>query len=264
MKSVFPSFSSRKEKNGRKPEAMKQKSQYQRIFEYISEQITAGTLRPGDQLPTEMQLCDRFGVSRMTVNKALGELVHQHYIRRIPGKGSFVEDPEANVLKEVTNIGHSSFSSDIEGIHKKPGAILVEYRVMHAAEAEEVQKKLGLQDEELLHFICRIRTIDGVRTALSKTYIPTKFLPALDVNILEHSLYQYLDQRYGIHPAAVEYTFRAVMSDKHQQELLEIEPCALLVSSHVSAAEPGKRFEYTETYYVGSRYTYHFNLENRN
>ncbi|WP_031548057.1 GntR family transcriptional regulator [Oribacterium sp. FC2011] len=243
---------------------MKQKTQYQRIFEYISEQIATGTLLPGDQLPTEMQLCERFGVSRMTVNKALGELVHQHYIRRIPGKGSFVEDPEANVLKEVTNLGRSSFSSDIEGIHKKPGAILVDYRVIRAADAADAQKKLGLRDEELIHFICRIRTIDGVRTALSRTYIPIKFLPALDVNCLEHSLYQYLDQQYGIHPVAADYTFRAVMSDKHQQELLEIEPCALLVSCHVSGAEPGKRFEYTETYYVGSRYTYHFNLENKN
>ncbi len=235
---------------------MKKTPLYMTIAQDMIEQIQKGALHSGSQLPTEAQLCEQYQVSRMTVNKALSTLVAQGYISRTAGKGSFVTPPR--VTKDIGVTMPGSFSRDMASIGKKAGAILMDYRVLHASEVPEVASHLQLEEEDLLHYICRIRTCDDVRIALSYTYIPCKYLPALDVTILEDSLYAYLDEQYHVHPQVLEYNFNATLPTKHQQEILQTNFCALLKSSHTSTIESGALFEYTETYYVGNRYTYRF------
>lgn len=235
---------------------MKKMPLYLTIVQDIMEMIQNGSLRSGEQLMTEAQLCEKYQVSRMTANKALSALVAQGYISRTAGKGSFVLEPK--VTKDIGSSNISSFSRDMASVGKKPGAILVEYRVMRAEEAPLATERLQLAENELIHYIFRIRTSNDIRIALSHTYIPCKYLPALDVTILEGSLYEYLDQTYQIHPRVLDYNFSAILSNKKQQELLQTEACALLKSSHTSTIEPDIFFEFTETYYVGNRYTYHF------
>lgn len=235
---------------------MKKMPLYLTIVQDIMEMIQNGSLRSGEQLMTEAQLCEKYQVSRMTANKALSALVAQGYISRTAGKGSFVLEPK--VTKDIGSSNISSFSRDMASVGKKPGAILVEYRVMRAEEAPLAAERLQLAENELIHYIFRIRTSNDIRIALSHTYIPCKYLPALDVTILEGSLYEYLDQTYQIHPRVLDYNFSAILSNKKQQELLQTEACALLKSIHTSTIEPDIFFEFTETYYVGNRYTYHF------
>ena len=79
---------------------MKKTALYLTIAQDIIDQIQAGSLRPGDQLPVEKELCDKYNVSRMTVNKALSSLVYQNYITRTPGKGSFVKCINSDLVKE--------------------------------------------------------------------------------------------------------------------------------------------------------------------
>lgn len=235
---------------------MKKEPLYLTIAQDIIEMIQNGSLRSGEQLMTEAQLCDKYQVSRMTANKALSALAAQGYISRTAGKGSFVLEPKVTKDIGVSTIG--GFSRDMISVGKKPGAILVEYRVLRAEETPAAAGQLRLSEHELLHYISRIRTGDDVRIALSHTYIPCKYLPALDVTILEDSLYEYLENTYQIYPKVLEYNFSAVLPTRKQQELLQIDSCALLKSSHTSTIEPDILFEYTETYYAGSRYTYHF------
>ena len=235
---------------------MKKAPLYLTIAQDIMEMIQNGSLRSGEQLMTEAQLCEKYQVSRMTANKALSALVAQGYISRTAGKGSFVLEPK--VTKDIGATNLTSFSSDMSSVGKRPGAILVEYRVMRAEETPLAAERLKLSGSELVHYIFRVRTSDDIRIALSHTYIPCKYLPALDVTILESSLYKYLSETYHIHPHVLDYYFSAVLSNKKQQELLQTEACALLKSSHTSTIEQDILFEFTETYYVGNRYTYHF------
>lgn len=235
---------------------MKKTPLYLIIAQDIMEMIQNGSLRCDEQLMTEAQLSEKYQVSRMTANKALSALVAQGYISRTAGKGSFVLEPK--VTKDIGTSNISSFFRDMDSVGKKPGAILVEYRAMRAEEAPIAAERLHLAENELVHYIFRIRTSDDIRIALSHTYIPCKYLPALDVTILEGSLYEYLDRTYHIHPRVLDYNFNALLSNKKQQELLQTEACALLKSSHTSTIDQDILFEFTETYYVGNRYTYHF------
>ena len=82
------------------------------------------------------------------------------------------------------------------------------------------------------------------------------------MTVLEGSLYEYLDKEHHIHPTVLTYTLNALLPNKQQQELLQLDSCALLKSSHVSTMDTGELFEYTETFYAGSRYTYRYSRIN--
>ena len=69
---------------------------YERIKSDILENIDQGLWRPGDRIPSEHELVRQFGVSRMTVNRAMRELTDAGRILRIPGTGSFVAQPDTD------------------------------------------------------------------------------------------------------------------------------------------------------------------------
>jgi GntR family histidine utilization transcriptional repressor len=76
---------------------------FQQVKDHIARQIQDGTLRAGDRLPSEHELVAQFGISRMTVNRALRELVTQGRIVRMAGVGSFVAEqkPQSTLLQIV-------------------------------------------------------------------------------------------------------------------------------------------------------------------
>ncbi|UWG97695.1 GntR family transcriptional regulator [Dehalobacter sp. DCM] len=84
---------------------------YQHIIEEIKKKITDGILKPGDAIPSENALCETYGVSRMTVRKGLAILVNEGYISSIPGKGSFVNEPDSKLYtlyyNEMANLINS-------------------------------------------------------------------------------------------------------------------------------------------------------------
>jgi len=90
-------------------------SPYQTIKRSISEGIANGQYTTGQVLPSEHDLCRTFGVSRMTVNRAMRELAGENLVRRVPGVGSFVAEPAAqsalleihNVADEIAARGHA-------------------------------------------------------------------------------------------------------------------------------------------------------------
>lgn len=78
---------------------------YQRIKDYILENIHAGSWREGDLIPSEHELVRRFNVARMTVNRALRELTGEQVLTRVQGAGTFVAQPKyASTLVEIKSI----------------------------------------------------------------------------------------------------------------------------------------------------------------
>ncbi|MWV43046.1 GntR family transcriptional regulator [Paenibacillus sp. HJL G12] len=77
---------------------------YQKIQQYILEQIRTSGLQPGDRIPTEKELMDQFKVSKITVVKALSGLADEHIIDRVPGKGSFVGNKKNQVIQGAESV----------------------------------------------------------------------------------------------------------------------------------------------------------------
>ena len=67
---------------------------YYQLKQYLIGQVRSGKLKVGDMLPTEFELCEKFGVSRPTVRQAMSEMVAEGYLYRHKGKGTFVSKPK--------------------------------------------------------------------------------------------------------------------------------------------------------------------------
>lgn len=230
----------------------KQLPKYKEIERDLLSQIQNGQLKAGDRVMTENELCERYQVSRMTARKALESLAVQGIVCRTAGRGTFVNS--IHVRKPDAKI--TSFSADIRSVGMTPGSILAEYRIRPASELPRIARELNVADSEPVHCICRIRTANDMKVALNYTYIPCSILPKLELRMLEGSIYEYIEQQYEMYPYAGPKTISAVLPTQEQKRLLEIDETALLQIAHPGYLMDGRAFEYTITYYVGSRIIY--------
>lgn len=232
------------------------KPKYLQVEDFVRDQIKTGHLEPGNRIPTEEELCDRFGFSRMTINKAISNLASSGLIKRVPGKGSFVSGRHVDNLINLND----SFTQGMERIGLKPGAKLLSYEVIQASACLEiVRKSLALEDDDLVHHFVRLRTGDGTPFAINDTFISSKVVPAIDVSYLNGSLYEYL-RSIDCPPGYMDLTISALLPNEMQKELLNAEDAAILCSSHVTYTDDSRMlpFEYTSTYYNGKMYTYRY------
>ncbi|MDR0554497.1 MAG: GntR family transcriptional regulator [Treponema sp.] len=82
---------------------MKNQPFYRHVYEFLMESIQTGKLSPGDRLPSEKDLCNQFGISRITSKRALELLAEQGYVSRFPGKGSFVTKEPSKPDRQINN-----------------------------------------------------------------------------------------------------------------------------------------------------------------
>ena len=199
---------------------MSKNPKYIKIMSDLESQIKNNELKPGDQIPTEKNLCETYNASRMTVNKATG-----------------------------------SFTEDMISTGKVPGAKLIGYKLVKGKEVPHVRDALKLSDEDFIHYFVRLRTGDNIPIAISYTYLSTHIIPSLDIQVLENSLYKYI-KKLGYQIQGIDAQYSAVMPTKKQKELLKVDNIALFKSQHVTFLSDGTPFEYISTYYRGDQYTY--------
>ncbi len=99
----------------RRPAPRNQAPRYRAVKDYVRGRIERGAWRSGYKIPSENELTRRFGVSRMTVNRALRELAEEGFLRRVQGAGTYVAEPSPqlsfleirNIADEISARGHS-------------------------------------------------------------------------------------------------------------------------------------------------------------
>lgn len=224
---------------------------YKEIRSDLLQEIIGGNYA-SMQLPTEAELCERYNVSRMTVNKALSMLVHEGLIRRIPGKGSFTNSTE--IQKKFAEA--RSFTQDVNTIGGNPGSKVLSFETMRASALPDLAKLFLLDESDVIYYFERLRTADDIPLAVTCTYISGKVIPELPEEVLEQSLYGYLRNELGIMPKCSDYQFRARVATSKEKSLLETEDTALLVVKHISYTQADVPFEYNESAYLGSKFFY--------
>lgn len=227
-------------------------AKYIEIENYIKNEIKTKHLGVDDKLPTEKELSVQFTTSILTVNKAMKNLENAGYLKRIQGKGSFVRE-QAKIQKHIGTF--DSFTDSMKRQHKKAGSILIDYHIIKAKEIPEIAKKLNCEDNDFIHYFERIRTGDDEKVALSYTYLPYKVIAMVDIEILNQSLHNYLSSQ-GISMDHYDIEIISQMPDKQQKKRLEIGDVPLLVNKMTIYDQKNIPFEYVETFYIGSRFTY--------
>lgn len=228
-------------------------AKYVEIENYIKHAIETQMFNVGDKLPTEKELSGQFDTTVLTVNKAMKNLENVGYLKRIQGKGSFVTK-HSKLQKQIGSF--NSFTKSMEKYNKKIGSILCDYRMLKGSEIPEIAEMLDCTDDDLIHYFERIRTGDDEKVALSYTYLPYKIINSFDIKVLDGSLHNYLSN-IGIESNHYDIEISSQMPTKEQRKSLEIGTNSpLLVNKIILYMEPDIPFEYVETYYIGSRFTY--------
>lgn len=158
---------------------------YKQLMHSIRSDITAGAYPAGERIPGEQELCAVYGVSRVTVRKALKEIVREGLLVRRQGKGTFVAQE-----KIKRDLGHiTSFSDACAQIGQTAHTRLIE-RKLEAA-TEDDRAKLHLPGDAMVLSVCRLRLVGEEPVMLEYNRFPQS-LAFLEGEPLSGSLYTLL------------------------------------------------------------------------
>jgi GntR family transcriptional regulator len=232
---------------------------YVQLEEFIKGKIKEKVYLPGESLPTERELTELFGVSRMTIRQAISNLVHQGILYKIPGKGAFVSK---EVIEKKLEI--ESFSEDMEKRGLTPSSKVLYFEKI--IPNSEIKLKLQLSENEEVYFINRLRLANNEPMALEFCYLPEKYFNNLmKYNLVQCSLYKLMKEEYHVNFNYMKQNIKAInMSKKEAEMLLGKTKGFGLVSLKIIFNEDEHPIEYTKTIYNPDRYSFDMVFFNTN
>lgn len=223
---------------------------YVQLRRRLIEGIETGVLPPNSSLPPEREMAEMTDLSRVTVRKALEELVREGVIEQRQGSGSFVRDQVGRVEQSLTQL--SSFTEDMARRGMKTTSKWLERGIFEPS-AEEI-KVLGLPEGQQVARIYRLREADGHPLALERAALPLDILP--NPTEITSSLYKVLAQ-HGRHPVRAEQKISAINIEAREAELLNVhEGAAGLSILRISFLADGRVAELTRSLYRGDAYDF--------
>ena len=220
---------------------------WRRIEQALRERIA--TLDPGDPLPSDAELCEEFGVSRMTARNAMQRLADEGLVLRVPGKGSFVAEPPAHRRADRL----LTFSREMERRGRQPSSRVLA-REIRPSTAEEAAA-LGLALAEPVVVLRRIRYADDEPIAVETAILVRETGPAVLAADLERGSLHDALARGGYHLRRGTATIAAAPATSEDSRLLGLRKGdALLVERRVIMDSHGRRIEATESRYPADRY----------
>ncbi len=218
---------------------------YMQLQDWLREAIASGQLAPNEAISTERELAEQFGVSRITVRKAVDGLVYEGLLTRRQGAGTFVA---ARVEKSYSKM--TSFTEDMLSRGRVPSSQWLSKAAGTVNPEEAIS--MGLSPGTMVYRFNRMRFADGTSMGLDYSTVPADCLPSLDS--VEESLYAALEAN-GNRPVRALQRLRAVAFNAEQARLLEIPVGSpgLLIERRGFLAD-GRPVEYTQSYYRGDSY----------
>jgi GntR family transcriptional regulator len=195
---------------------------YQQIKALILQSLQAGEWKPGEAIPSEMDLAARFRVSQGTVRKAIDELAAENLVVRRQGKGTFVAThSEQHVQYRFLKLIPDNGNVGSEGPAQR--TVLECKRVRASA---EVARVLGLRSADAVVQLRRVLSFGGVPTILEDVWLPGnafKGLSAEQVAGYQGPTYAMYEVEFGVRMVRAEEKIRAVGADAQQALLLKVE-----------------------------------------
>lgn len=200
---------------------------YVQLMNEVENSIKSGEYKPGDKLLTETEMAKKYGVSLITVRKAIGSLMEKGLVVRKQGKGTFVTKPKlARNMKKL-----QSFSEMCEQMGVTPGAKMLVNRLV-AADAK-IAAALGIEPGSNVVHISRLRFADQEPVQIETSYFPLKYAFLLDARFDDNSLFDHLREKAGVQVASSEKMIELCRATAEEAELLGVKKgdAMLLVQS---------------------------------
>jgi GntR family transcriptional regulator len=219
---------------------------YETVLKGLSQTISS--MQPGDKLPSEQELAIEYGVSNMTVRRALEVLSTAKRIVGIRGRGTFVSQP--SLTKQMT-LG--SFTESMRAAGMTARAEVLGMSLGPASDA--VAERLELDPGSQVFLIDRLRFGDDTPMSIDRTALPAERFPGLLGHDLTGSLYEVLGQKYGVELSRADSRIAAVAPSAEDAEKLRIAvttPCLMVRARGLDAG--GTIIEATASLYRGDLY----------
>ncbi len=224
---------------------------YHQLHEILRDRIVNGGWQPGDMIPPESELIERYQVSRTTVRQVLDMLVNEGLIYRQQGRGTFVAHPtvEQALLRII------SFTDDMRQRGLTPGTEVLSADLIPAP--RDIAEKLEIEPGEELAYLKRLRLANGEPMSVEESHLVHRYCPGvLQGDYASNPLREALDQEYGIRWLCAKQTIRAIPAPRGLARLLSVPSrSALLYIERVSYSQQNLPVEFLRIYYRGDRYT---------
>jgi GntR family transcriptional regulator len=223
---------------------------YLQLKRWITDSIASGSLQPGDALPSERDLAQKVEVSRVTVRKAVQDLVGEGILVQRHGSGTFIAPRAPKVEQSLSQL--TSFTEDMA---RRGMAVRAEWldRGVYAPSPQETVV-LGLSGGERVARIARLRLTDETPLAIERASLSTAILP--DPMAVDRSLYALLDIT-GHRPVRAIQRIRAANLGVADAQLLGVpEGVAGLFIERTSYLPSGRVVEFTRSIYRGDAYDF--------
>ncbi len=223
---------------------------YYQVSQILRKEIESGRYKPGDYIPTEMELQKRFSVSRATIRQAVADLVYQGLLARRRAKGATGSatqyEPRLSDLASFTNeMMNSGFTLRTQVLSFK-----------HIVVPESIADFLGLKTSEMIYAMERLRLVDDKPVSVEKWYASGNVFPGLDRSFFgetgfEQSTYYVLMKRYGVVVNRAVDTVSPLGVESREAKLLKVEPgTPVLLRSRISYGSDNQPVSYAVGVYL--------------
>ncbi len=231
---------------------------YYQLKEILQEIIENEELKPGDMIPAERELCETQGVSRMTVNKAIMDLVNEGIVYREQGKGTFVSAPKEK--QQISKL--KGFTEEMQDKGFKSQTKILSFKVKPGTKQIIKVLKMDAMSTQLIE-IKRLRFSNDEPLAIETVWLPHHIFNTMTKDIIEgKSLYSIFREQYNINPFKAKQTIEPIVLNEYECKLLNQKPNSIaLMFKRTTYTEDGTPIEYTNSIYRSDRYKYEIILE---
>lgn len=189
---------------------------YVAVRETLLEQIERGEYAVGEMIPSERELMDAYGVSRITVRKALDSLVQDGHLNRVQGKGTYVREGIAHDLISLTSV-----SEDMRSRGMVVTRVVLELGRVPADHGVAEALGISVGDEVLL--FNRVFLADAQPVNRTLSFLPLDLFPGIDdFDLARQSLYELIEGEYGIEILSARRMLNAVLANELDEEILDV------------------------------------------
>jgi GntR family transcriptional regulator len=226
---------------------------YFQLNELLKELVASGEFQPGSQFLTEREVAARFGVSRVTANKALSHLVTAGLLQFRKGVGTFVR--ESTLDLDVRSL--VSFTARARAAGREPTTqVLIFQKFSVARVTANIAGRLGAAPGEDVFYFERLRKAGDEPLILEHRYVRARLCPGLTEAAVRGSLYEAFTVTFGLKITGAEQVIRAVDLSSAEARLLTVRPGSAALSVEGVGATKAGPLWHERTLYRGDRYEF--------
>ncbi|MEF3331399.1 UTRA domain-containing protein [Oceanobacillus oncorhynchi] len=228
-----------------------EKPLYLQLKEHIKSEINMERYMPGQKLSTETELCEEYGVSRITARRAITDLVEEGVLIKKQGKGTFVR--EVKHKRELISVG--SFSELTSSSGNEPNTKILSINIIDLGENEN---NFPVSKNSKILELRRLLFIDNVPFIMETSHYPLELLPGLEEKISSTtSTYKTLKEEYGVEVVSSDKIVNVGYATMEEAERLQCDIGATLFNvEKISSDQNNRHIHFSKSLMIADRVTF--------